>query len=177
LRGFNRLLGVAMGLALVGAGGFCAFEVVLAAFGHSFLVLPAGAYLRALRTTRWSALPSRAIVAAVAAAGLLLFVAEAWPRRPRLLPFPASDGAGRWWVLRTSMERHLRRRVVESTPAQRARVRLRVRRQRWQARVKTVASLELRPEIAEVAHQGLSRLGAPEATTIKVKVTRPKRVA
>ncbi len=166
-----------MGLALVGAGGFCALEVVLAAFGHAFLVLPASAYLRALRTTPWSATPTRAIVAAVAAAGLLLFVAEAWPRRPRLVRIPASDGAGQWWLRRTSIESHLRRHVVGVTPAQRARVRLGVRKQRWQARIRTVAPLHLRPEIEEVARQGLVRLGAPEATTIRVRVARSRRVA
>lgn len=177
MRAVNRLLGLVLGLALLGAGGICAFEVVLAAVGHPFLLVPGREWTRALRTTSWDAATAVLVVACVAAAGAILFAYEAWPRRPRLVACEASEGPGRWWLLRRSVERHVRRRLLAELPAPKAGARVARRRGRWRVRVRTAASPETPGDIEDRARRALERVGAGGAVAVRVKVARPRRVA
>ncbi|MGH9060465.1 MAG: hypothetical protein ACRDZY_13265 [Acidimicrobiales bacterium] len=177
MRVANRVAGLILGLALVGAGGFCAFEVVLAATGHRFLVVPGRAWLDALRTTPWSAPTAILIVAVIAAVGVVVLVAELVPRRRPRLELPASRPGARWWVWRRSAESLVRRQVEAETPATRVRLHLVPRRRSWRAKVRSVAGAQTAPAIAESAEAALGRLGAPDAVRIRVKLSKPGRVA
>lgn len=177
MRAFNRLLGLLAGLALAGAGGFTVVEVILAAFHKGFVVVPGRAWLRALRTTPWTAPDAKIVVIAVAAVGLILVLAEIRPWRRRRARLAASPGPGDWWVLRRSAEAHLRRTLMAETAASRPRLRLVPRRRRWRARIVTVAPAQFRQEIRDAAQQEMERLGAPPGSVVKVKLSKTRRVA
>lgn len=200
MRTLNRLLGLALGLALAGAGGIAVAEVILAAVGHPFVLVPASRYLHALRTTQWSSRPATVASLVAAVLGLVLLAGEVWRRPPRRVPLTGLEGDGRrpdgpvsgepdvagadsqqratsdastedidWWLLRRSVETHLRRRLVASTPATRARVRLMAGRRRWRARVRVNAPAAARGDVERAARESLERLGA-RRDRLRVKV-------
>lgn len=212
MRPLNRLVGFLLGLALAGAGGITVAEVILAAVGHSFVVIPADRWLHTLRTTEWSSEMATIGSAVAAALGLILLVTEFWPRRPRRvrlageiatpsqvatpgevsslaatddatheLDARSGDGPGAggpsveamdWWLLRQSVENHLRRMVVASTPTSRARVKLMARRRHWRARIRVNAPAAARQDVGQTARTSLERLGAPDRLRVKVKKLR-----
>ncbi len=207
VRPLNRLLGLLLGLALAGSGGFTVVEVILAAFKHPFVVVPADRWLHTLRTTGWSSEMATIGSAVAAALGLVLLVTEIRPRRPRRVRLagqvatpgvsyrspatrtkaetdarsgeslrddrPSDDGPSiehmDWWLLRQSVENHLKRIVVASTPTSRARVRLMARRRHWRARIRVNAPAAARREVGQAARASLERLGAP-TRRVRVKV-------
>lgn len=201
MRLFNRLFGLLLGLALAGAGGIAVVEVILAAIGDHFVLFPADHWLNALRSTQWHSVPATVGSAVAAGVGLVLLIAEIRPWRPRRirLSVPGAGGAetqagggGRgseapgldepdlddpgpydmdWWLLRRSVETHVRRTTLAATPADRARIRVSARRRRWRARVRVNAPAEARADVEEAVRASLERLGAPPGG-LRVKVRR-----
>lgn len=177
MRAFNRLLGLVVGLALVGAGGFCVLEVVLAAIGDNFVVIPGRSWLEALRTTPWSATTVLVVVAAVAGIGVVLFLAEVRRWHRSRLELPTGGQGARWWVSSRSVEAHVRRRVVAETLASRARLRLVARRRRWKAKLEAVAPTSTRAEIEASTRRALEGVGAPADTRVRIKISAPRKLA
>jgi hypothetical protein len=177
VRAFNRLLGLVVGLALVGGGGFCVVEVILAAIGHRFVVIPGRSWLASLRTTSWSTTTVLVVVAAIAAVGLVLFGAETRRWHRWRLELPTSARGARWWVSSRSLEAHVRRRVLAETLASRARLHLVPRRRRWKAKLKAVAPTSVRAEIEASVRKALDGVGAPPRSKVKVKISPPRKLA
>lgn len=196
MRVLNRLMGLILGLALFGAGGFMALETILAATGNRFVVIPGKNWLRVLRHTPWSANTVVVVLALVAAGGFVLAAAELrrW-RRPRT-PVTIPGAVGDWSLVRRSVEAHLARRVRSETPAERPRLKITLAGQRWRVRVVAREPAPIahdplpgpggdpigakRPALAasveQVARQALARLGAPESSRVRVRVLPARKV-
>ncbi len=192
MRVTNRLLGILVGLALAAAGGFMAFETILAAAGQPFLVIPGRQWLTVLRHTKWSAATVIVVMAVIAAVGVVLLIAEARRWRRWRAPIAAArgtaaiaaaNGTTTWWVTRRSVEAHLARQLRASTDALRPRFRLNPRDRQWRIRVlagmPVLADQDARAamagQIEEIATQVLARLGAPGSSRIKVRLRRQRR--
>ncbi|HEX4538650.1 MAG TPA: hypothetical protein VH112_00255 [Acidimicrobiales bacterium] len=167
MRTLNRLLSLLLGLALAVAGVFVMIEVILAAAGESFVVLPARRWLGWLKATPWSAASVMAILSAMTLVGLILLVAELRPWRSRRMPAPVT-GRGDWWLLRGSTERYLRRHLESKTVANKVRPTLSTRSGPWRVRLKVDAREGARPEIEQRTRAALHDLGV-EQTALKVK--------
>lgn len=209
VRPLNRLWGLVLGLALAGAAGIAAVEVVLAALSHQFVLFPADRWLHVLRSTQWSSRTVTIGTAVAAALGFVLLVTEVRPRRPRRVRLAVMNTDGRealaaggsvsdgsvvesasvedpvidhmdWWLLRQSVESHLRRVVLASTPISRARVRLMARRRHWRARIRVNAPAGDRDDVKQAARASLERLGAPthglRVKVRKLRLRKPVRV-
>lgn len=159
MRAFNRVLGLLLGLALAGAGGFMALETILAATGEPFVVIPGGSWLATLRHTQWSATTVIVVMALIAAAGLLLLLAELHrPRRWRVR-VAAPGGSGDWWLQRRSVEGHVARVLSTEAEVPRARLHLTPLKRRW--RVQVAAGMP--PGLVGVAQPGSAGLVAGAA--------------
>jgi hypothetical protein len=177
MRIFNRLMSLLVGLALIGGGGFLAFEVILAAVGNQFILIPGSSFLHQLQHTSWSGTIPFIVVAAIAAGGVVLFLVEARPWRRRLIELPVSQRYARWWVSRRSVEARSARILVAAEPVKRARLALRPHpHRRWRLTVKTVAAPQLREEIETITRESLAPIGVPANTKVRVRVSRPRRV-
>lgn len=169
MRVFNRLLVVLMGLALIGAGVIAALEVVLAGVGQGFVWVPGRSWLHELRTTPWSASPVVIAFSVLAGVGVLLFVVEIRPWRERRVPLDVA-GAGRWWLLTSSLEAALRRRIAEVSDDRRSRAKVKTRGRRWRIRLSASASQEAGRSFEQVARAEMARLGCPVPQTVRARV-------
>jgi hypothetical protein len=169
----NRLLSLLLGVALAVAGVIVVIEVILAAAGESFVLLPANRWLGWLKATSWSAASVMAILAAMTLVGLLLLLAELRPCRSRRIRAPMV-GRGEWWLLRGSAEAYLRRDLESKTVANRVRPTLSTRGGPWRVRLKVDARESATPEIEQRTHEALRELGV-EQTALRVKARGTRR--
>ena len=109
MRTFNRLLTLLLSVALIAFGVVLAVEVVGALFGsHPLLLDWRGAY-RAGRNNQWDSAAVRVLAGALAAAGLLLLLAQLTPRRISRLTVSSDDPHTDAAVTRAGVRRALRR--------------------------------------------------------------------
>jgi hypothetical protein len=108
MRAFDRLLSSLLGLVLLVVGVLAAVEAMIIGLGHRPKWLPLHSWYHWLTTHRLDDTTVRVVLLCLAIAGLLLVVAESWPRRPVRLPIRL-DGPGdaSWWLLRRPAERRL----------------------------------------------------------------------
>jgi hypothetical protein len=175
MRAFNRALSLLFGLALIAGGLLVVVEVVTGLLRDSPWPLPVDQWAATLRASRFSDTASKTVFVVAAAVGLALLVAEArpWPKRSLVL---TTDGQRSWWLNRRSAERHLGRLIRSGTSATAANVRLRPRTRRWTVRVAATAAPKARPAVEARTREVLERLGAPDGSSVRVRIARRRRV-
>lgn len=171
----NRLLSLLVGLALVGAGAIALVEIILAAFGHGFVLIPATSWLSTLRHTAWDALAVEEIMGAIGILGLLLVLYELAPRRPRWLA--CVIGGRRVELSRRPTEAYLQRRVKVQTPATRARAEIHGRPSRWRVDLRVTSTEAVAAEVEAAARAACARLSSSPPRRVRVRVARRARVA
>jgi hypothetical protein len=169
MRVFNRLLGVALGVAVAAAGVLVILEAIWAWTNSGFLWIPGESWLNSFKTTSWSAPIVIAVSIAVAAAGFALVVAEVRPQRKRHAAFRTDQG--NWLLLRRSTEAHLQRRLAAQVPVSPIKVRLKPRAMHWRLKVKARAASTTKPALRDAAQTELGRLHAPSTSKIDVTTT------
>jgi hypothetical protein len=175
MRVFNRLFLLVMGVALAAAGVLVVIEAAWAWAGSGPVGAPVGQWLATFKATPWSAPIVVAISVAVAAAGLVLVVAELRPQRKRHAVF--ATGSGEWLLLRRSTEGHLQRRLAAQVPADGVKVRLTPRTARWRLKVRARAASGSKPALQSAARDELGRLHAPGPSTVEVATSGARRVS
>jgi hypothetical protein len=172
MRVFNRLLALALGVAIAAAGALVILEAIWTWTNSGFVWIPGRDWLNSFKSTSWSAPIVIAVSIAVAAAGLVLVVAELRPQRQRHAPF--STDQGHWLLLRRSTEAHLQRRLATQVPVSPIKVRLTPRPRDWRVKIRARAAPTTKPALAEAAHTELSRLHAPSSSKVDVATTGAK---
>ncbi|HEV2766362.1 MAG TPA: DUF6286 domain-containing protein [Acidimicrobiales bacterium] len=132
---FNRLLGLALGLALFGAGLLAVVEAVLAFLGRPPWLVPYDQWAPGLDQLSWDDRNLMVAAALLVLAGILLVVLQLWPGRPSALRIAdqranrlaAIDGRG--------LQELLRRSAVDDGDVVHADVRVRRRAARVSGRV------------------------------------------
>jgi hypothetical protein len=170
MRVFNRLLVLALGVAIAAAGVLVILEAIWTWTNSGFVWIPGREWLNSFKTTPWSAPIVIAVSIAVAAAGFVLVVAEVRPQRKRHAPF-STDDQGNWLLLRRSTEAHLQRRLAAQVPVSPIKVRLKPRALRWQLKVTARAAPTTKPALVDAAQSELGRLHAPSASKVDVTTT------
>lgn len=175
MRVFNRLLALALGVAIVAAGVLVILEAVWTWTNSGFVWIPGREWLDSFKTTSWSASIVIAVSVAVAAAGLVLLLAEVRPQRKRHAPF--STDQGNWLLLRRSTEAYLQRRLATQVPVSPIKVRLKARALYWRLKVRARAASTTKPALRDAAQTELVRLHAPSGSKIDVTTTGVKKVS
>jgi hypothetical protein len=168
----NRVLAFLAGVVLLVAGVVGAVEAVSTGLGNGFIWIPGHDWIRTLRTTDWSVTAAVVTFAFIAAGGVLLFIAEAWPRPQSTLEL-ASDALppGQQWVVhRRSLQARLAREVQDATPCDRLRAHLRYRRGTWRLTLTGRGPLSARDDVRSRAREVLQALGAPLPAVIRVRL-------
>ena len=173
MRVFNRVLVLALGVAIAAAGVLVILEAIWTWTNSGFVWIPGREWLHSFKTTAWSAPIVIAVSIAVAAVGFVLVVAEVRPQRKRHAPF--STDQGDWLLLRRSTEAHLQRRLATQVPVSPIKVRLKPRALRWRLKVRARAASSTKPALVDAAHSELGRLHAPSASRIDVTTTGAKQ--
>jgi hypothetical protein len=169
MRVFNRLMVLALGVAIAAAGVLVIFEAIWTWTNSGFVWIPGREWLNSFKTTPWSAPIVIAVSIAVAAAGFVLVVAELRPQRKRHAPF--STDQGNWLLLRRSTEAYLQRRLATQVPVSPIKVRLNPRGLRWRVKVTARAASTTKPALVDATESELGRLHAPAASKVEVITT------
>ena len=174
MRAFNRVLSVLFGLTLLAGGLLVVVEMVTGLVDAPW-PLAVDQWADSLQQSRFSDTAAKTGFLVAAAVGLVLLVAEArpWPKRSLAL---TGDGQRSWWLNRRSAERHLGRLIRSGTSATAAKVRLKARPRRWAVRVAATAAPKARPGIEARTREFLARLGAPDGSSVRVRIARRRRV-
>jgi hypothetical protein len=171
----NRLLGLALGLALVGGGLLAVMEAALAALDRSPWLVPHGQWGRAMGELAWDDRTFMVVAALTVLAGVLLLVLQVWPARPSVVPIveerpdrlAALDGRGFADLLRRSAR--------EDEDVLDARVRLRRRSARVVARAPSNAQLRtVQSRAAERVQARVDELRLQRPPAVKVRVRHAK---
>jgi hypothetical protein len=176
MRMVNRLLSLLLGLGLVAAGLVALVELAAFALRVEPVLVPVERWLGALRSTVFGERGVLLVCGGTALAGLLLLLAQVWPRRARRARLSGSEH-GVWWLERSGAEQAIRRAVLQGTHATWAHARLRPRARRWRVAVEVgtppVVGVEaLRPEVEHRTRAALARLGAPRTSVLRVFLQR-----
>lgn len=167
----NRLVALALGLALLAAGLLAAVEAVLAALDRSPWLVPHEQWRRSLAQLEWDDRTLMVVAALTVLAGVLLLVAQLWPTRPSVVPMveqrpdrlAALDGRG--------FEDLLRRSALEDGDVLDARVRLRRRTARVSARAPRDADLQsVQSRTRDRIRGRVDELGLQRPPAVKVRV-------
>lgn len=125
---FDRMAAVVAALVLLALGILTVVEVVHTALGQGgYALVPWGSLADFGRRHAWDSTQVRVISALVAGVGLLLLVAEVWPRRPGLLTLSTDDGLVVAATTRRSLRRALATRAADVDGVSSATVRVRRR--------------------------------------------------
>ena len=166
----NRVLVFLIGAVLLGGGVLVAIEAVSTWSNSGFLWIPGRQWLRSFETTAWSSTVVIAISAAVGGIGLVLFIAEAKPKRKRLLQYrSASDGPAALLLLRRPTEAHLARRVALQVPVSPVKARLAPRAGAWNVSISAEAASTSRPLLESAVQGELDALGAPSKRRLRIR--------
>jgi hypothetical protein len=166
----HRVVPLAAGGVVAGAGVLTAVEAVATWVGAGFIWIPGGHWISTFETTPWSAPVVVSIAAAVAASGLLLSVRCLAPRHRRYLPLVTCSAVA-CFIEQRSTEAHLRRRLTADVPSEGLRIRLRPGADGWTLAVDARAPLPLKAELEQAARNELDRLGAPPQSQVLVNLT------
>ena len=180
MRLFNRLAALVLALILIAGGLLIALEAALAAFRRTPWLIPSQRWHDVLVTTRLSDRPALVTAGALLVVGLALLVAEVrrWPPSELPIRLDAADSVTQWRVLRRPAERRLADAAADVVGVGRARARVRLRgREHWRVYVLAEAREDSRGMIEEAVDTELARLAAPMPAEVRLRLTRPRRVA
>lgn len=169
----NRLLGLALGLALLGAGLLAAVETVLAFLQRPPWLVRYDEWTPALAELTWDDRTLIVIAASTVLAGILLLLLQLWPGRPSALPIveqrpnrlAALDGRG--------LQELLRRSAVEDGDVLDADVRVRRRAARVSGRVAQDAQPRaVQSRTRERVQARVNELGLQRPLKVKARMKR-----
>ena len=170
MRYVDRVLVVALTLALAVAGVLTAVEVVLAALARPPLVFPREQVVDAVQGNRWADTPVRGVLLGVAVLGLVLLVGHLVPRRARLLPIADATPGVTVATTRRSLERALRRAATAADGITAASVTARPRR----VKVRAVTGLRdltgVRAGLVSVVDEQLDAIGLARRPALSVSL-------
>ncbi len=177
MRVVNRLLALLIGVLLAVAGGLLVAEIVAVLVGRPPLVVGEDRVGQLVAETQWTTPVVVVILAATGVVGLVLLLAQLWPRAPTTLalrdrpPQRAAD------VDRRGLQDVLRQQAMEDTDVLAARVRWRGRRRlRVMTQVPPDASLrEVRQRVAARMRDTTDALGLRRRPRPTVKVRHARR--
>jgi hypothetical protein len=167
---FNRTLLTVLGLVMIAGGALVIIEAIWTWTGNGFVWIPGDSWLSSFKNTAWSDPTTIAISVGVGVLGVLLFLAEVLPRRPRVIPF-RTDNVGEWILARRSTEAHLARRLAAQVPTSPIRTRLNPKPRRWTLRVKARAAASTKPVLEQAAQTELAALRAPSGSRVRIDTT------
>jgi hypothetical protein len=176
IRLLNRIFALLFGSALVAAAFVTLVNGILAWARGDFAWIPGREWLRAFRSTTWSAPMVIGVAAAVGTFGALLVVIETWPQRPRLLAYE-TRAAGDWRLTRRSAETHLERRLMADLPTAGVKARLDAGASGWTLKISARAGASARPALESGARAQLVRLHAPPASRVRLRIAKAARGA
>lgn len=168
MRTANRLLALALGLALLAGGAIAALEVLFGALGKPPMLIPKELWDRRLSELRWDDPGLTLLLVLLIAGGLFLALAQLVPHPPLLLEVPVGVGA-KAVVRRRGLEARLTglaERLPEVTSAT-----TRVKRRSALVRVtlpRGVAPESVEERLRPRLHQELSAWGLDEGLLVKV---------
>jgi hypothetical protein len=171
----NRLLGLALGLALLGGGFLAVVEAALAALDRSPWLVPHDQWGRQIGELTWDDRTLVLVAGLTVLTGVVLLVAQLWPARPSVVPIAehrphrlaALDGRG--------FENLLRRTALEDEDVLDARVRLRRRSARVSARAPGNAELHgVQSRARERVQARVDELGLQTPLGVKLRVQHAK---
>ncbi len=166
----NRVLVFLIGAVLLSGGVLVVIEAVSTWSNSGFVWIPGRSWLRSFETTAWSTSIAIAISAAVGGAGLILFIAEAKPKRKRLLEYrSAADGSAAVLLLRRPAEAHLARRVALQVPVSPVKARVAPRSGAWNVSISAEAASTSRPLLESAVQGELDALGAPGKRRLRIR--------
>jgi len=167
LKGFNRLLGALVAVALVIAGLLIALEVAAAQLGHEPLLIDWSSWERRLRTTPW--VDTRPLMIAILAVTVILLLVELVPRRPHTLE--VNDGEHlRVMVRRRHLENELAEMTARVDGITKAKVRINKKRLAVSAKTSRKDPSGLKQAITGAVGDELSRFSLAQAPPISVRV-------
>jgi hypothetical protein len=167
MRRVNRIATALVGLLLVGLGLLVALEVALIAAGRRPWPVPVDQWYASLRSTTLANRLVLVVAIAVAALGLIVLIAQLWPRRPDRLLTGDPDGV-RWWVSRRSVERRTAAAAQSLVGVSRVRAAVRGREKQWRLNVFANAKDDERPAIEAAVRHELSRLAVADGVAVTV---------
>lgn len=169
MRVANRVLAVALALAVLAGGLLLAAEISLAGIGRGPWVVPYDDWYDRATATPWDSSGARWLSAALLAAGVSVLLLQVLKPPPRSLALrPGGSEAG---ISRRSVEKSLARAAGRLDGVSGARARL--RRNRAAVVVSTSRRTgDLQPRVATAAAERLGRLGLAEPLPVNVEVDR-----
>jgi hypothetical protein len=170
MRLFNRLLVFAFGIVFIALGLLTAVEAIWTGLGYQFLWFPGKEWLYTLRTTPWSTRSVLVGAAIVAAASLMLLIAEIRPLR-RSLVRTLGNQDDTWLLHRRSTEHHVGRNLEAAVPRT-IKTHLDSSAHRWKLSLRADAAATTRPTLEAAGRDELEKLGAPAGSTVRVRTTR-----
>ena len=167
----NRVLAVAVALALAGGGLLIAAEIAWASLGHGPLLIPYDDWYARARVERWDATGPRSLFLILAVAGVVVVALQLLRARPRSVPLQSR--CARAGVARRALEQAVARRVSAQDGIVSAKAVIDRRRVRVVA-VTRRAEVDLRPRVEQAAKASLQHAGLGENLPVAVKVERAR---
>jgi hypothetical protein len=171
MRGVNRAAAALFGLALIGLGLLVVLETGLVAAGRAALWFPLDRWHATL--TRTSLVSRGFLVAAIVVGviGVLILVAELWPRRPdRLIA-----AHGPWWLRRRSVERRTATMAAAVPGIDHARAHARGRPGRWRLVLAADGASDKTDVVNRAVRDEMRRLDIDDRTEVRVALHKPAR--
>lgn len=176
MRRLDRAVALVVGLVLAAAAVVTGIEAVLLAAGEPALWLPRTTWGRDLAGLGWDNATLQGVAVGVAAAGVVLLVAQVLPRRPLRLLVSSGTRAGTW-VSRKGFGRKIVYDVTRLPAVDAAAARISGRRVRVRATLAPGVGEALGAQgVREATDAVLAQwpLAAPLRVKVTVKATRPR---
>lgn len=171
MRVLNRVLAALLGLALAAVGTIVAVETGLLLSGRSPWIVPRRRWDRNLAEQEWDHDTLVLVLAIVLTAGVVLFVAQLVPRRPRRLAVRADHDARELSVSRRGLEGQLARLAERDQDVLGAKVRVNRRRARLRAVFADASEeFEVGVRIRERARSQLEHLDLVHPLDVRVRL-------
>lgn len=177
MRAANRVLSLLLGLVLLAGGLLVIVEAVLAAADQTSWLVPSDRWYEVLTETLVGDQVVLLVALGVGLLGLIVLVAEVRRWRPVRLPVRVDGADGDWWVGRRGAERRLVWAAEEVSGVGGAQAKLRTRGGRWRGTVRAAAREDARQAVEQSVEEMLGRLGAPEDSSVQVRLVKPRRVS
>lgn len=167
MKGFNRLLGALVAVALVITGLLTALEVAAAQLGHEPLLVHWSSWDRRLRTTPW--VDTRPLMITILAVAVILLLVELAPRRPHTLAVN-DDEHLRVTVRRRHLETELAEMTARVDGITKAKVRINKKRLAVVAKTSRKDASGLKEAVTGVVGDELSRFSLADKPPVTVRV-------
>lgn len=171
MRPVNRILALLLGLALAAGAVIVAVEASLLLAERPPWIVPRGDWNQDLLDLRWDDDVITVVCIIALVAGLLLLLAQVWPRRARRLPVRTTRPGRTAWILRRGLESHLARIAGQDAEVEGSRVRVSRRRARVRATYPTTAEPDrVGSRVREVVTGRLGQLELDRPLRVKVRL-------